>query len=149
MKRSFRVLLSILSGVLLSLAWLGFPGWVLFVAFLPLLFLEDFFLEGKGQYLSVSFWGHAYLAFVVWNLLATWWVMHASFFGAVVAVFVNSLLMSLVWWLAHKVRSMLPQRLGYLALATFYLSFEYFHYHWQIEWPWLSNLVTASPIMLS
>ena len=35
MKRRTRILLSVLSGVLLSLAWLGFPGWTLFIAFLP------------------------------------------------------------------------------------------------------------------
>ncbi len=137
MKRSLRFLLSIISGVLLSLAWLGFPGWILFVAFLPLLLLEDYFQNNKKDFLSISFWGHAYLAFIVWNLLTTWWVMHATVLGAMVAVFVNSLLMSAIWWLAYKVRTVLPSRLGYLALIVFWLSFEYFHYHWQIEWPWL------------
>ena len=72
MKRSVRILLSVLSGVLLSLAWLGFPGWVLFIAFLPLLYLDHFFVERKAEYKSVSIWGHAFLAFFIWNILTSW-----------------------------------------------------------------------------
>jgi hypothetical protein len=45
------------------LAWLGFPGWTLFIAFLPLLYLDHFFVERKSEYKSVSFWSHAFLDF--------------------------------------------------------------------------------------
>ncbi len=135
--RGFRILLSVVSGVLLSLAWLKFPGWILFVSFLPLLLLDDFFRKEKKHFKGVSFWGHTYLAFIIWNGLTTWWVLHATLFGAIVIVFLNSFLMSLVWWLAHTSRRMMAPRLGYIALVVFWLSFEYFHFHWQIEWPWL------------
>ncbi|MBT6763588.1 MAG: hypothetical protein HOA90_03520, partial [Prolixibacteraceae bacterium] len=138
MKRSYRFLLSISSGILLSLAWLGFPGWTLFIAFLPLLILDHFFVEKKANYRSVSFWGHTFLAFIIWNMLTTWWVSHATFVGAVMAVFVNSFLMSLVWWLAHAARRNFKSNLAYLALIVFWISFEYFHFHWDIEWPWLT-----------
>jgi len=138
MKRSFRLLLSLSSGVLLSLAWLGFPGWTLFVALLPLLFLEKFFVENKQRFRSVSFWGHAFLAFLTWNLMTTWWIAHATVIGAVMAILVNSFLMSLVWWLAHAARRTFRAGLGYLTLAVFWISFEFFHFHWDIEWPWLT-----------
>lgn len=138
MKRSSRILLSVLSGVLLSLAWLGFPGWVLFIAFLPLLFLDEFFVANKSIYRSVSFWGHAFLSFFIWNLLSTWWIVHATAAGAAMAIITNSFLMSLVWWLAHVAQRNFKSNLGYIALAVFWISFEYFHYHWDIEWPWLT-----------
>jgi len=138
MKRSLRILLSIFSGVLLSLAWLGFPGWILFVAFLPLLYLDHFFTENKDKYRSVSIWSHAFLAFFIWNILTTWWIVHATAEGLIMAVVTNSFLMSLTFWLAHIARRNFKSNLGYIALIVFWISFEYFHYHWDIEWPWLT-----------
>ena len=137
MKRIHRIAFSIISGILLSLAWLGFPGWVLFVAWLPLLVVDKFFVEAKDEYRSVSFWGHALLTVFIWNILTTWWIMHATVVGAAMAIITNSFLMSLVWWLAHLARRRFKSNLGYIALAVFWISFEYFHFHWDIEWPWL------------
>lgn len=137
MKRSFRILLSVLSGVLLSLAWLGFPGWILFFALLPLLYLDKFFVDNKKGFPGVSFWGHAFLAFFIWNILTTWWIAHATVAGAIMAIVTNTFLMSLTWWLAHAARRKFKANLGYIALTVFWISFEYFHYHWDIEWPWL------------
>ena len=138
MKRSLRILLSVFSGGLLSLAWLGFPGWILFVAFLPLLWLDYFFVQNKAEYRSVSIWGHAFLAFFIWNIATTWWIMHATLAGAVMAIVTNSFLMSLTFWLAHIARRNFKGNLGYVALVVFWISFEYFHFHWDIEWPWLT-----------
>lgn len=138
MKRSFRFLLSISTGILLSGAWLGFPGWTLFIAFLPLLYLDNFFVENSDRFRSVSFWGHTFLSFLIWNLMTTWWIAHATILGAAMAVLTNSFLMSLVWWLAHTARRNFRSVLGYIALVVFWISFEYFHFHWDIEWPWLT-----------
>lgn len=131
-------MLSVISGVLLSLPWLGFPGWLLFAALLPLLLLDDFFVREKHRFKSVAFWGHALLAFFLWNGLTTWWILHATAAGAFVAIFLNSLLMSLVFWLAHLSRRYARGGSGYLAYPLFWISFEYAHYHWDIEWPWLT-----------
>ncbi len=138
MKRSYRILLSALSGILLSLAWLGFPGWIMFVAFLPLLILDNYFVENKLEFRSVSFWGHTFLSFFIWNISTTWWIMHATLAGAAMAIIANSFLMSLVWWLAHIARRNFQSNLGYISLVVFWISFEYFHFHWDIEWPWLT-----------
>lgn len=138
MKPIYRVLLSVLSGLLLSLPWLGFPGWVLFVAFLPLFYLENYYAEHKEKYASVSFWGNAFLAVLVWNGVTTWWIAFATFTGALMAVVVNAFLMSLVLWLGHFARRQLKRSLGYIALTGFWISFEYLHFRWDIEWPWLT-----------
>src|SRR6056297_4205974 len=138
MPRFFRFALSVSSGVLLSLAWLGFPGWTLFVALGPLLLLDHYFVENKSGFNGVSFWGHSFLAFFIWNGITTWWIAYATLVGAIMAVVANSFLMSLVWWLAHAARRRFKSNLGYLALVVFWISFEFFHFHWDIEWPWLT-----------
>lgn len=138
MSRLLHYILSISTGVLLSLAWLGFPGWVLFFAFFPLLLLENFFVTNKNEFRGVSFWGYAFLAFLIWNGLSTWWIAYATVAGAAMAILANSFLMSLVWWLGHTARRYFKANLGHLALAVFWISFEYFHFHWDIEWPWLN-----------
>ncbi len=138
MNRIIRLFLSILTGILLSFAWLEFPGWILFFAFFPLLLLDQYFVSHKSEYRSVSFWGHALLAFIVWNSITTWWIAYATVVGALLAILANSFLMSIVWWLAHAARRKFKPNLAYLALIAFWISFEYFHYHWDIEWPWLN-----------
>src|SRR5690606_8367871 len=42
------------------------------------------------------------------------------------------------WWLGHAARRQFSSNLGYVALIVFWISFEYFHYNWDIEWPWLN-----------
>lgn len=121
----------------MSLAWLGFPGWTLFFAFLPLFYLDQFFVEQKKNYRSVSFWGHAFFAVFIWNVLTTFWIVNATLTGALMAFLINSFAMSLVLWLAHIARRNFRANLGYIALIVFWISFEYIHYHWDIEWPWL------------
>jgi apolipoprotein N-acyltransferase len=138
MSRISRYGLSISAGVLLSLAWLGLPGWLLFIAFFPLLLLDNFFVSKKNEFRGVSFWGHAFLAFLIWNGISSWWIAYATVAGALMAIIANSFIMSLVWWLGHTARRYFKTNLGYLALAVFWISFEYFHFHWDIEWPWLN-----------
>lgn len=138
MKRSLRYLVSIISGIMLSLPWLGFPGWLLFLAWLPLLLLDGYYVAEKQTEKSVSFWFHAFLAFLVWNILTTWWIVHATAVGAFLAIVANSLLMSAAVWLAHLVRRKSNGIIGYIAWLTFWLTFEFFHFHWDIEWPWLT-----------
>ena len=138
MIRIFRLFLSTFSGILLSLAWLGFPGWTLFFAFIPLLLLDKFFVENKSEFGNVAFWWHALWAFIIWNLITTWWIAHATVIGAALAILANAFLMSFFFWLGHIARRTFHSSLGYVALIVFWISFEYFHFHWDIEWPWLT-----------
>ena len=133
------LLLAILSGVLLSLAWPAngfFP--LLFVALVPLLFVEyniaksDLRKKGLGVFLF------SYLTFFIWNILTTWWIVNATVFGAVMAVIFNSLFMALVFLLFHHTKRVLGQKKGLLALIFYWISFEYFHSQWDLSWPWLT-----------
>ena len=137
MKRFHRLLFSLSTGVLLSLSWLGFPGWVLFVAFIPLLYLENFFFKYKEGFPPVSLWGHVFLAALIWNVLASWWMTKVSLVGVGAAMIFNAFLMSLVWWAAHSIRRKLSSPLGYISLVVFIISLEYLQFKWDIEWPCL------------
>ncbi|HYQ56807.1 MAG TPA: apolipoprotein N-acyltransferase [Draconibacterium sp.] len=150
MRRFHRLLLSASAGVLLSLPWLGLPGWMLFFAFIPLLYLEDFFFNYNEGFPTVSLWGHVFLAAIIWNVLASWWMARVSIVGVGAAMIFNAFLMSLVWWAAHAIRINLSTQLGYISLVVFWISFEYLQFIWDIEWPCLqlgSVLVSNTKII--
>lgn len=137
MKRNQRLLVSVLSGVLLSLPWLGFPGWIIFVAFVPLLVLENFFVKKKDDFPEILFVGHVFLAAIIWNVAASWWMLQSSFLGVVSAMLFNAFLITLVWWASHFVRRNFSSGMGYIALVAFWISYEYLQFNWDLEWPCL------------
>ncbi|PPK85300.1 apolipoprotein N-acyltransferase [Neolewinella xylanilytica] len=128
-----RFLLSTATGVLLGI---GFPGYLpvpllLLVAWVPLLLIQR-----ETTRIPTVFW-HGLNAFLLYNILATFWVTNTAFFAGVFAVVANSLLMCIPWLLFHWTSRMSP-RVSYLALIAFWLSFEHFHYNWSLNWPWLT-----------
>ncbi len=139
MKRYQLLFLALFSSLLLSLPWLAIlPGWILFIAFLPLLILEDQLIQQKDKNKSIVFWGYAYLAFVGWNALTCWWIVHATLVGMILVVFLNACFMATVWWLFHLFRRNYKSRISGLALVSVWLAFEFAHHYWDIEWPWLT-----------
>ncbi len=128
-----RLLLSTATGLLLGL---GFPGYLplpflLLVAWVPLLLVQREAVSTRSV-----FW-HGFHAFVLFNIVATFWVTNTAFFAGLFAVVVNSLLMCLPWMLFHWTTRVSP-RVSYLALVAFWVSFEHFHYNWSLNWPWLT-----------
>jgi apolipoprotein N-acyltransferase len=138
MKPLTRIILALASGLMLSLPWLGFPGWILFFAWIPLLALDGFLHAEKSGFRSVIFPFYAFIAFLAWNVMTTWWIVYATAVGALLAILLNSLLMSLVIWIVHLLRRSSTGALGYVAWIVMWLAFEFFHFHWDIEWPWLT-----------
>lgn len=125
------------AGVLLGL---GFPGYVpfpffLLVAFVPLLVVQRQLLTTGASSWRVFFYG--WHAFLLYNILATYWVTNTAFAPGLLAVVANSLLMSIPWVLFHRVARALP-KVAYLSLLAFWLTFEWMHYHWDLNWPWLA-----------
>jgi apolipoprotein N-acyltransferase len=131
-------LYSFLSVTLLSAAW---PTWgfapLLFVAFIPLLYVQQI-ISGDNRLRARHLFFYAYLTFVFWNLLTTWWVSYASLGGAIMAILTNALLMALVFLFFHKVKRLLPERIGAFILIPIWISFEYLHLDWDLSWPWLT-----------
>lgn len=140
MRKYHLILLSILSGVLFTVAWPvnGFPAF-LFIAFVPLLYVEDNFQ--KIQKKKCSFCGlvYSYPAFFIWNLLTTWWISNATSFGAIMAVALNSLFMAIIFNLYHITKKhVVNRRMAYMALIAYWTAFEFLHLDWDLSWSWLN-----------
>jgi apolipoprotein N-acyltransferase len=127
------LILSILSSLLFILAWppYGFP-FLIFLAFVPLL-IHFCNLQSKKQ-----IFGYSFFTFFLWNISVTYWILYASFFGMVMAVLVNSLLMAGVFTIAFWIKSSYDIKRGLWSLLCFWLSFEYLHLNWDLSWPWLT-----------
>ncbi len=151
MKKYQLALISVLSGILLSLAWpaRGFPL-LMMIGFVPLLWVEDHILQrqGKGEYHNGTLVITAWPGFIIWNLLTTWWIYNSTGVGAVLAIGLNSFFMALIFLLFHMTRRAFSNTLpGYLGLIVYWITFETIHNHWEISWPWLhlGNSFAAFP----
>ena len=139
MRRIQLFFLSVISGILLSFPWI-FSGldWVLLFAFVPLLLADSLQLQQrKFENLSSSFL-IGFIAFLLWNVLSTWWISYVSFLGMLFITSLNSLFMSSVWWLKNKVRQKFGAASGYFSLVVFWIAFEFLNHHGLLPWPWLT-----------
>ena len=139
MRRIQLFFLSVISGILLSLPWL-FPnlGWILFFAFVPLLIADDLLFHRKKSENFKSSFLLGFVAFLMWNVLSTWWIAYVSFTGMMFITSLNSLFMSIVWWLKNKVHHKLGAPSGYFSLVVFWTAFEFLNHHGLLPWPWLT-----------
>ena len=128
-------LLSITSGVLMSIPWLV-PGTGLVALFglVPLL-VAEYIAQGAG---TKHFWIWHYSCFVIWNALTTFWVCNATVGGGIFAVLANALQMSLVFGLFRLSRKRLSGVIPYILLASAWIAWErWYLVSAQISWPWL------------
>ena len=140
MKKHQLLLLSVLSGLLMAAAWpmRGFPG-LLFIGFVPLLIVEDFIYRHPEKFIKFSLLFYSYPAFLIWNGLTTWWIYNSTGAGALVAIGVNGLFMTIIFQLFHFTRRKLKNDiLAYAAFVFYWMAFEYLHLNWDLNWPWLN-----------
>jgi apolipoprotein N-acyltransferase len=132
-------LLALLSGLLLTFAWFphGFLP-LLFVGFVPLLLVERSIAERTGKYKALLVFTCAYLTFITWNVLTTWWVKNASLGGAMMAFLCNSLLMALVFLLYYQIKKRIGDKYQYFIFCCFWITWEFLHLDWDLSWPWLT-----------
>jgi len=131
--------LSVTSGLLLTPAWYEWGhGFFLFIALVPLLFVEDYLDHHKKEYGSGTFFLYAALAFSVWNVATTWWIVNSTVVGIIIAVLINTLMWSLVAWFFHLAKRKLGPQFGYFGLILFWISWEYLYHNSEISWPWLT-----------
>ena len=127
--------MAVASGLLLWAAWpvRGLAPLV-FIALVPLLYLEERISKGEKG----SVFGLSYIAFLIWNLLTTYWVWNATP-AAILAWTLNSLFMSIVFWAFHFTKKKLHNSLiGNFLLIPYWMAFEFLHYYWAVKWPWLN-----------
>jgi len=129
---------SVLSGILFFLAWTTFGlGPILFIAFIPMLFVDDYIFENSNRLKSINIFYYTYLTFITWNLLATWWVYNSSIEGGLMAFILNSFFYAVIFWVIHIIKRRLGRRVGYFALLVIWLAWEYVYIHGEISWVWL------------
>jgi apolipoprotein N-acyltransferase len=138
-KTKLHLFLALTSGVALGLAWPthGFTL-LIFTALLPLFFLENSIRSDAFQYKGLRVFAYSYLSFLSWNLITTWWLYNATFFGMAFANLCNSLFYAFLFWLFYWAKGRLPIRAAHLFLIALWLAFEKLHLTWDFSWTWLN-----------
>lgn len=139
--------LSLLSGMLLALAWPvhGFPL-LIFFGFVPLLLAEHSIGHfSKIKYKGWAVFGLSYLSFFLWNILTTWWLYNAlnpdgshSLVSVLFPNLVNPLLMTIVFMLYYAFKKRTGTYFGLVFFIVAWICFEKFHLEWELSWPWLN-----------
>jgi apolipoprotein N-acyltransferase len=142
------ILLSILSGLLLWIAWPPTPysTFLLFVGFVPMLVAIENIIRSDYSKKGKKIFGTAFLGFFVWNTLSVYWVYNAlKMVGEVVALPVSfipyslgPLLMATACWLYYRLRLVTNRGFGLLGFACFWIAYEYLNQTWDLKFPWMT-----------
>ncbi len=136
--------LALLSGLLLGIPWSDSDLFLLvFLAWVPLLILEEDLRHQANPYIVFNY---AFVSFLLWNILGTWWIAQVQFVGAILIIFANALLQALVFWLASRIRTLLGISLLF-PLLFIWMGYEHLHLSWDLAWPWLNlgNALATAP----
>ena len=121
------ILLALISGLLLGLPWSASSlFFAVFIAWGPLLLLEE---EVRHYANSYAIFNYAFVSFLLWNIIGTWWVMQAQWVGAMLVIIANSLLQALIFWLASRIRTILKIPLLFPHFIDLYTGFRKFLQH--------------------
>ena len=141
------IVLALTSGLLLALPWfVSALFFLIFIAWLPLLLLEDKVRHHANSY---AIFNYAFVSFLLWNILGTWWITRAQFVGAVLIILANSLVQALFFWLASRIRTILKIGL-FFPFLLIWMGYEHFHLSWDLAWPWLNlgNALATAPELI-
>ena len=139
MKRNRLTILALLGGILLALPWLeNFSGIILLIAFIPLLFVEDFLYINRKHNRPYLVLIYSFVAFLLWNVVSTFWIGKISLPGASIVIIFNAFLLSMVFFLFHLTKRNLGRKFGNFSLLVYWTGWEYFFMNAEITWPWLN-----------
>lgn len=126
--------LTLTAGVLLGMSYPPIPfPFLIFPAFLFIFRIIDLAASAR----AAAYW--TYPAFLIWNLITTYWLMMATLAGGVAAILANAAVMTIPVMLQHKVqRKNISGWLIALLQTAFWISYEYLHHQWDLAWPWLT-----------
>ena len=133
------LLLSILSGVLLTFSWpVGGLSLLIFGSLIPLFFVEHKITNDSNKSKKLRLFAFSFISFFIWNIGTTWWIFNSSVFGMVFAIVCNTSFYVILIMLFHWSKKRLPLRTAYIFLVTLWIAFEKFHLEWDFSWPWLN-----------
>jgi len=141
------IFLALTSGLLLGLPWsVSSLFFGVFIAWVPLLLVEE---ETRHHANPYAIFNYAFVSFLLWNILGTWWITQAQLVGAILIIFANSLLQALFFWLASRIRTILRIPLLFPFLFI-WMGYEHFHLSWDLAWPWLNlgNALATAPKLI-
>ena len=123
MKKS--ILLSILSGLLLWVAWPPTPysAVFLFIGLVPMLIAIENIIQSSYKRKGRKIFGVTFLGFFIWNTLSIYWVYNSiKTIGAVVAIPISlipyslgPLLMSTACWFYYRLRLITKREISFHA----------------------------------
>lgn len=113
-------------------------SWVLLLAFIPLLWAEELICHHHNRLPGYQMLFYALATFLTFNILSTWWIAYVSLAGMLAIAFINAFLMACCWWIMHIVHRKADRCTAYFTLAVIWIAFETLHFHWTIQWPWLT-----------
>ncbi len=122
-------------------------GFISLFAFIPLFFLENYISTNNVKHKFIYY----YSSFILFNVFTTFWVWNASAVGAIAAIILNALQMSIVFQLFCYFKKRLNRKwIAYIAFVVMWLAWEHTYFNVQISWPWLvlGNAFATSPYMV-
>lgn len=151
-KKLFLIALS--SGVLLSLSWVNVMMFapLILVAFVPLLFVEDYISENNNdkKFSSYATFRYTFLPFLLFTFTTTYWIAYASAIGLVAPLF-EATFMAIVFQIYHYTKKASKENQGrYFFILFYWLLFEFVQYRWDLNFPWLNlgNTFASYPILI-
>ncbi len=142
------ILLSVLSGLLLWVAWPPTPysTFLLFAGFVPMLVAIENIIQSSYTKKGKKIFGTAFLGFFIWNTLSVFWVYNAlKIVGEVVALPISlipfslgPLLMATACWLYYRLRLISTRNIALFGLVNFWIGYEYLHQSWDLNFPWMT-----------
>jgi len=142
------ILLSILSGLLLWIAWPPTPytTWLLFVGFVPMLIAMENIIRSNNAKKGKKLFAVTFLGFFIWNTLCIYWVYNSlKDIGPLAALPISfipyslgPLLMSTACWLYYRLRISTKRGWSLFGLVCFWIGYEYLHQNWDLAFPWMT-----------
>lgn len=128
-----------LTGILLALAWpvAGFTP-LLFIAFVPLLLVENECTKYPQVYGRWFTFRGAFLAFLIWNAYTSYWIYNATpmiIGGFMLEAGLFALAFQAYHW-SHK--KLFQGKPAYWILCLYWIGLEFFNHDWDLSWPFLS-----------
>ncbi|MDB5140763.1 MAG: apolipoprotein N-acyltransferase [Mucilaginibacter sp.] len=142
------ILLSILSGLLLWIAWPPTPysTFLLFAGLVPMLVAIENIIQSNFTKKGKKIFGTAFIGFFIWNTLSIFWVYNAlKMVGEVVALPISlipyslaPLLMATACLLYYRLRKITTRSWSLFGLVNFWIGYEYLHQSWPLAFPWMT-----------
>ena len=125
---------SISAGILLGLS---FPPINLSILVFPAFVLLFHLNKLTNSYKELAY--VSYPAFVIWNLITTYWLMMASLAAGIAAILANAVLMTIPLCIGKFAEKRFSSAWVVVLVQAFsWVGYEYFHHNWDLGWPWLT-----------